>query len=163
MGRGGKAIMVVRNLTCTPLAATAGAPRVIASTPTPGSQSGGRHCCRSPPFMSSSPDPKALRVRVRRPQNDRYDIFRRAAAQARIPLAADPHDVGGRIGGLCVLHAWTRTLPYHPHGPCLVPAGGVSADRTEWRPARPTWCPSMLSRSAFVVYCRHWYIRNGLT
>jgi hypothetical protein len=107
--------------------------------------------------------PQALRVRVRRPQNNRYDIFRRAAAQARIPLAADLHDVGGRIGSLCVLHTWTRTLPYHPHGPCLVQAGGVSADRTEWRPARPTWCPSMLSRSAFVVYCRRWCIRNGLT
>jgi Putative transposase len=53
-------------------------------------------------------------------------------------LALDPHDVGGLIGILCVLHTRTRTLAYHPHVHCLVPAGGVSADRTEWRPARPS-------------------------
>jgi len=51
-------------------------------------------------------------------------------------LAADPHDVGGLLGGLCVLHTWTRTLAYHPHVHGLVPAGGVSADRTAWRSAR---------------------------
>jgi hypothetical protein len=63
----------------------------------------------------------------------------RAAAQALITLAADPHYVGGLIGVLCVLHTWSRTLAYHPHVHCLVPAGGVSADHTEWRPARPTY------------------------
>jgi hypothetical protein len=40
------------------------------------------------------------------------------------------------MGLLCLLHTWSRTLTYHPHVHCLVPAGGVSADRTEWRPAR---------------------------
>src|SRR5262245_35000095 len=59
----------------------------------------------------------------------------RAAAHARIKRAADPHDVGGLMGVLCVLHTWTRTLASHPHGHCLVPAGGVSAERTAWRPA----------------------------
>jgi hypothetical protein len=80
--------------------------------------------------------PQELRELVRRHQKDLYDILLRAAAQALIPLAADPHDVGGLIGVLCVLHTWTRTLVYHPHVHCLVPAGGVSADRTEWRLAR---------------------------
>jgi Putative transposase len=42
------------------------------------------------------------------------------------------------IGVLCVLHTWTRALVYHPHVHRLVPAGGVSADRPEWRPARQT-------------------------
>ena len=46
---------------------------------------------------------------------------------------------GGLIGVLCVLHTWTRTLSYHPHVHGLVPAGGVSADRTEWRPARTSY------------------------
>jgi len=44
--------------------------------------------------------------------------------------------VGGRLGLVWVLHTWTRTLAYHPHVHGLVPAGGVSADRTAWRPAR---------------------------
>jgi hypothetical protein len=83
--------------------------------------------------------PQELRVLVRRHQNALYDILLRAAAQALIQLAADPHYVGGLIGVLCVLHTWTRTLTYHPHVHCLVPAGGVSADRTEWRPARTSY------------------------
>jgi Putative transposase/Transposase zinc-binding domain len=83
--------------------------------------------------------PQELREVVRRNQRDLYDILLRAAAQALITLAADPHYVGGLIGVLCVLHTWTRTLAYHPHVHCLVPAGGVSADRTAWRPARPSY------------------------
>jgi hypothetical protein len=83
--------------------------------------------------------PHELGEVVRRHQQDLYDILIRAAAQALIKLAADPHYIGGLIGVLCVLHTWTRTLAYHPHVHCLVPAGGVSADRTEWRPARSSY------------------------
>jgi hypothetical protein len=83
--------------------------------------------------------PQELRELVRRHQKDLYDMLLRAAAQALITLARDPHYVGGLIGVLCVLHTWTRTLVYHPHVHCLVPAGGVSADRTEWRPARTSY------------------------
>jgi hypothetical protein len=39
--------------------------------------------------------PHELGAGVRRPQQDLYDILIRAAAQALIKLAADPHDVGG--------------------------------------------------------------------
>jgi hypothetical protein len=103
--------------------------------------------------------PQELRELVRRHQKDLYDILLRAAAQALILLAADPHDVGGLIGVLCVLHTWTRTLVYHPHVHCLVPAGGVSADRTEWRPARtsslvPVHALSKLFRGLFLDLVR---------
>jgi hypothetical protein len=80
--------------------------------------------------------PQELRALVRRHQKDLYDMLLRAAAQALMTLAADPHDVGGLMGVLCVLHTWTRTLAYDPHVHGLVPAGGVAADRTAWRPAR---------------------------
>jgi hypothetical protein len=83
--------------------------------------------------------PHELGEIIRRHQQDLDDILLRAAAQSLIKLAADPHDVGGLIGILCVLHTWTRTLAYHPHVHCLVPAGGVSADRSEWRPARQSY------------------------
>jgi Transposase zinc-binding domain/Putative transposase len=82
--------------------------------------------------------PQELRELVRRHQRDLYEIWLRAAAQALITLAADPPDVGGRIGVLCILHTWSRTLAYHPHVHGLVPAGGVASDGTEWRPARPS-------------------------
>jgi hypothetical protein len=75
--------------------------------------------------------PQALRELVRRHQQDLSDMVRRAAAHALITLAAAPHDVGGLIGVLGVLHPWTRPLVYHPPVHGLVPAGGVSADRTE--------------------------------
>jgi hypothetical protein len=107
--------------------------------------------------------PQELRALGRRHQKDLDDILRRAATHALIQLAADPHDVGGLIGILGVLHTWTRTLAYHPHVHGLAPAGGVSADRTEWRPARLTWCPSMPSRSSCAGYFSLWCARNALT
>jgi hypothetical protein len=103
--------------------------------------------------------PQELREIIRRHQQDLYDILLRAAAQALIRLAADPHYVGGLIGVLCVLHTWTRTLAYHPHVHCLVPAGGVSADRTQWQPARrsylvPVQALSQLFRGVFRALVR---------
>jgi Transposase zinc-binding domain/Putative transposase len=92
-----------------------------------------------PDFHGVLPLPQELHELVRRHQQDLYDMVLRAAAQARSNLAMDPHDVGGLIGVLCILHTWTRTLTYHPHVHCLVPAGGVSADRTEWRLARTSY------------------------
>jgi hypothetical protein len=94
--------------------------------------------------------PQELRELVRRNQKDLYDILLRAA---------DPHYVGGLIGVLCVLHTWTRTLAYHPHVHCLVPAGGVSTDRTQWRPARqsyrvPVHALSKLFRGLFLDLVR---------
>jgi hypothetical protein len=94
--------------------------------------------------------PPERRVLVRRPQNDLDDSFRRAAAHARIQRAAAPHDVGGLLGVLCVRHPWTRTLTSHPHVPCLVPAGGGSADRPAWRPARTSSLVPVPARSTLV-------------
>lgn len=90
---------------------------------------------------------------------DLYDILLRAAAQALIQLAADPHDVGGLIGVLCVLHTWTRALEYHPHVHGLVPAGVVSPDRSQWPPGRtayrvPVDALSKLLRGLFVDLVR---------
>jgi|WetSurMetagenome_2_1015567.scaffolds.fasta_scaffold28883_3 hypothetical protein len=80
--------------------------------------------------------PTELRPLVRRYQKDLYGVLLTAAARSLIQLAADPHYIGGLVGVLAVLHTWTGTLDYHPHVHILVPAGGVSADRTEWRAAR---------------------------
>ena len=130
---------MARTTTSTTPAATAVAPSVITSTPKPGWQSASGNSCRSPYLHVVFTVPQELRESIRRHQQDLYDIWLRAAAQALIKLAADPHDVGGLIGVLCVLHTWTRTLAYHPHVHCRVPAGGVSADRTQWQPARRSY------------------------
>lgn len=83
--------------------------------------------------------PQELRPFLRARQTELYDILIKAAAQALIKLAADPHYVGGLIGVLCVLHTWSRTLNYHPHVHCLVPAGGVNKETQEWIPARTNY------------------------
>jgi hypothetical protein len=94
--------------------------------------------------------PHALGEMSRRHQQDRYDILRRAAAQAFMTRAMDPHDVGGLIGVLCGLHTWTRTLAYHPHVHCLVPAGAVAPDRRPWQPARPAYLVPVQALSKLV-------------
>ena len=119
-------------------AATAVAPNAITRTPKPGLANRRRELLPIPYFHLVLTLPQELRELVRRHQQDRYAILLRAAAQALLTRAADPHDVGGLLGVLGVLHTWSRTLADHPHVHGLSPAGGVSADRTAWRPARPT-------------------------
>jgi Putative transposase len=91
--------------------------------------------------------PHALGAVGRRPPQTRDDLRRRAAAHARIQLAAAPPSGGGRIGGWCVRHTWTPTVAAPPHGHGLVPAGGGSADRTAWRPARASSVAPVPARS----------------
>jgi Putative transposase/Transposase zinc-binding domain len=82
--------------------------------------------------------PPERREVVRRHPTDLDDLVRRAAAHAMLQLAADPYDVGGWLGTLGVLPTWTRALVSHPPVHCLVPAGGLSAERSEGRAARQT-------------------------
>jgi hypothetical protein len=95
--------------------------------------------------------PQELGEMLRRHPRDLYDSLRRAAAQALMTRAMDPHDVGGLIGGLCGLHPWPRPRAYHPQVHCLVPAGAVSPDRTQWQPARTS---SLVPVHALSKLCR---------
>jgi Transposase zinc-binding domain len=93
--------------------------------------------------------PSEWRARVRRHQNDLYDLLLRAAAQALIQLARDPHEVGGVSAVLWVLPPWTRPLADQPHGHGRVPAGGAPPPGPRGgQPARPPSCPSLPSRSS---------------
>ena len=47
-------------------------------------------------------------------------------------LAANPRRLGAKIGGLAVLHSWGQALTHHPHLHCVVPGGGLAADKTRW-------------------------------
>jgi hypothetical protein len=82
--------------------------------------------------------PEELRPIARSHQHVFYGLMMKAAAASLIKLAADPHYVGGLVGVMAVLHTWSRTLEYHPHVHCLVPAGGV-ADDGRWVPARSNY------------------------
>lgn len=93
--------------------------------------------------------PDELHAALRSRQTSLYAILMKAAAQATIRLAEDPHYVGGRIGMMAVLHTWGRTLNYHPHVHCLVTGGGFDRTTHEWRSARDDYLVpvQVLSRS----------------
>ena len=44
--------------------------------------------------------------------------------------------LSGQLGFIAVLHTWSQLLLDHFHLHCLIPAGALSFDKTEWKPAR---------------------------
>jgi hypothetical protein len=67
-------------------------------------------------------------------QNKRavYDLLFQASAATLLEVAADPKHLGAAIGFLSVLHTWGQNLQAHPHVHCVIPAGGLSPDRSRW-------------------------------
>jgi hypothetical protein len=67
-------------------------------------------------------------------QNKRviYDLLFRTSAETLLQIARDPRHLGADIGFFSVLHTWNQKLEHHPHVHCVVPAGGLSPDRTRW-------------------------------
>ena len=61
-----------------------------------------------------------------------YDLLFRSVRDALLTIAADPRRLGTQLGFLCVLHTWDQKMIHHPHLHCLVPAGGLSLDRSRW-------------------------------
>ena len=72
-------------------------------------------------------------------QNPRllYGLLFRTVAQTLQDIAGDPKHLGAEIGGLAVLHTWGQQLHHHPHLHCVLPAGGLAPDGTQWIPCRP--------------------------
>lgn len=95
--------------------------------------------------------PRQLRALARGHQKAVYGVLMRSAAAALQTLAADPRDLGARLGCLAVLHTWTRALRYHPHVHLLVTAGGLSADRSQWiTPKHPAFLVPVQAVSVIV-------------
>jgi hypothetical protein len=63
-----------------------------------------------------------------------FDLLFEASSQTLIEVAADPKRLGAEIGFLAILHTWSSNLLPHYHIHCVVPAGGLSADRQRWIP-----------------------------
>jgi hypothetical protein len=51
-------------------------------------------------------------------------------------VAANPNNLGARIGMTAVLHTWTQTMLYHPHLHCIVPGGGLDTSGQRWISSR---------------------------
>jgi hypothetical protein len=100
-------------------------------------------------------------------QNQRavYGILFHAAAETLLEVAANPKNLGARIGLLAVLHTWGQTLSHHPHLHCVVPGGGLSLDGTSWIRSRddfllPLPILSAVFRGKFLDFLKRAY-RSG--
>ena len=85
-----------------------------------------------------------------------YDLLFRTSAETLLEVARDPQHLGAEIGFFSVLHTWSQKLELHPHVHCVVPAGGLSADRTHWiKPRNDFFLPvqvlSRIFRGKFVA------------
>jgi hypothetical protein len=93
--------------------------------------------------------PKKLHHFIRTHRPTLYPLLMSAAAAALQDVAADPKYLGGTIGVMATLHTWSRTLFYHPHVHCLVPAGALD-EQGRWQPAkRPHLAPKKVLNNAF--------------
>jgi len=91
----------------------------------------GNHC------MLTFTVPEELRPFCRAHPKAAYGAMFKASSGAIGKLARDPRLIGADLTGFTgVLHTWGRQLQYHPHIHYIVPAGGLSADKTEWIPSR---------------------------
>jgi hypothetical protein len=90
-----------------------------------------------PHFLRTFTVPETLRPFLRSHQRLAYHALFQASATALKRLAKDERFIGTDLPGCTgVLHTWGRQLQYHPHIHYIVPGGGLSQDRTAWRPSR---------------------------
>lgn len=102
-------------------------------------------------------------------QNQRvcYSLLFRAVSETLLKIAADPQHLGARIGFLAVLHTWSQNLLHHPHAHCVVPAGGLSPDRTRWIACRPNFflpvqVLSRMFRGKYLAFLRQAFTAGKL-
>lgn len=97
-----------------------------------------------------------------------YDLLFRSVAETLLEVGADPKHLGAEIGFLAILHSWGQNLLLHPHIHCLVPVGGLSADRSHWvRPRYRFFLPlgvlKKVFRGKFLDGLKRAYRRNKLS
>jgi hypothetical protein len=61
-----------------------------------------------------------------------YDILFKAASRTILELAKDTEHLGADCGLITVLHTWGQNMKEHPHLHCIMPAGGLSFDKSHW-------------------------------
>jgi len=97
-----------------------------------------------------------------------YDLLFRACAETLQEVAGDPRHLGAEIGFLAVLHTWGQNLLHHPHLHCVIPAGGLSPQATQWiHPRYPFFLPvavlSRVFRGKFVAGLKRRFRQRQLT
>ena len=96
-----------------------------------------------------------------------YNLLFSASAKTLLEVAADPKHLGAEIGFFSILHTWGQNLMLHPHIHCVIPLGGLTADRQRWiYPRYPFFLPvkvlSRVFRGKFVAGLKRAYRRKLL-
>ena len=96
-----------------------------------------------------------------------YDLLFRASAETLLEVARDPRHLGAEIGFFSVLHTWSQKLTAHPHVHCVIPAGGLSLDHTQWVSSRDRFFLSIhvlrrVFRGKFVAGLRQAFQEGAL-
>lgn len=87
-----------------------------------------------PYFMVTFTVPQQVRRFIRSNQKVCYASMFKAASETLKKLMKDQRHVGAETPGfLGVLHTWGRDLNYHPHIHFIIPGGGLSKDKSEWK------------------------------
>lgn len=90
-----------------------------------------------------------------------YQAMFKASSTALKRLAKDERFIGTNLPGFTgILHTWGRQLQYHPHIHYIVPAGGLSKDRSTWLASRanffvPVKALSPIYRAVFKEQIKH--------
>ena len=97
-----------------------------------------------------------------------YDLLFQTSAETLLEVARDPKHLGAEIGFFSVLHSWSQKLELHPHVHCVVPAGGLSAERSRWiKPCYAFFLPvkvlSRVFRGKFVAALQHTFQEGRLS
>ncbi len=96
-----------------------------------------------------------------------YDILFKTTAETLKQVAANPKHLGAQVGFLAVLHTWGQNLMHHPHLHCVIPAGGLSPDCSQWIASRkkfflPIRILSQVFRGKFIHFLKQAFQRGQL-
>ena len=97
-----------------------------------------------------------------------YTALFRAAAETLLTFGRDPRHLGGTIGVTAILHTWGQNLSQHLHLHCVVTGGALTADRSQWIPAKsgflfPVRALSPVFRAKYLDALRRAFETQALT
>ncbi len=66
-----------------------------------------------------------------------YRLLFQCASRTLLEVGRNPRWLGAELGITAVLHTWGQRLDQHVHLHCIVTGGGLSADKGQWKRAKP--------------------------
>lgn len=97
-----------------------------------------------------------------------FDILFRSVKETLLETAANPKNIGAKIGFLSILHTWGQKLLFHPHVHCVVTGGGLSDEKKKWIKSKgknffiAVKKLSRLFKAKFIYYLQDTYNENKL-